>query len=169
MKTYIGTKVVTASPMNRADYNILRGWTLPDDEDGEDEGYLVEYTDGGKPNHAGYKGYISWSPTEQFERAYCDTHLGYMNFGGAVSLLKAGRKVAREGWNGKGMWLILVPGTKVVNFTEGSPYMKAGLTSGEILPHIDMYTTNSEGRRAMLPGWVASQSDILADDWLVVS
>lgn len=91
-----------------------------------------------------------------------------MNFGEALSLLKSGKKVAREGWNGKGMWLVLVPGTKSVNFTEGSAYMKAGLVSGEILPHIDMYTVNAEGRRAMLPGWLASQSDMLADDWSVV-
>ena len=91
-----------------------------------------------------------------------------MNFGDALIVLKAGGKVARLGWNGKGMWLILVPGTKDVNFVEGSPYYKAGLTSGEILPHIDMWTVNAEGRRAMLPGWLASQSDMLAEDWVLV-
>lgn len=91
-----------------------------------------------------------------------------MNFGQALEALKLGSKVSREGWNGKGMWLVLVPGTPNVNFTEGSPYMKAGLTSGEILPHIDMYTVNAEGRRAMLPGWLASQSDMLAEDWTIV-
>lgn len=91
-----------------------------------------------------------------------------MNFGQAIEALKAGKKVSRAGWNGKGMWLILVPGTKAVEFTEGSPYYKAGLQSGEILPHIDMYTTNSEGRRAMLPGWLASQTDMLSEDWVIV-
>ena len=90
------------------------------------------------------------------------------SFGQAIEQLKAGKKVSRAGWNGKGMWLILVPGTQGVNFTEGSPYMKAGLTHGDILPHIDMYTTNAEGRRAMLPGWLASQTDMLAEDWSVV-
>ena len=90
------------------------------------------------------------------------------NFGDALIALKDGKRVSREGWNGKGMWLVLVPGTKAVNFTEGSPYQKAGLTHGEILPHIDMYTVNSEGRRAMLPGWLASQTDMLAEDWSVV-
>jgi len=91
-----------------------------------------------------------------------------MTFGGAIEALKNNKRVARAGWNGKGMWLVLVPGTKAVSFTEGSPYMKAGLTHGEILPHIDMYTVNSEGRRAMLPGWVASQTDMLSEDWEVV-
>ena len=72
MKHYIGTKEVKAAPMNRAEYNVFRGWDLPEDEDGTDEGYLVEYTDGGKPNVAGYTGYVSWSPKEQFEKAYHD-------------------------------------------------------------------------------------------------
>jgi hypothetical protein len=91
-----------------------------------------------------------------------------MNFGQAIEALKSGKKVSREGWNGKGMWLILVPGTPEVVTTEGTPYHKAGFLTGEILPHIDMYTTNSFGRKAMLPGWLASQTDMLADDWNVV-
>lgn len=166
MKTYIGTKIIRALAMSRIDYNNLRGWTLPADENGNDAGYLVEYLDGGKPNMAGFAGYVSWSPAEQFDNAYRPTD--GMTFGAAIEALKKGMKVARAGWNGKGMWLVLVPGTKTVNFTEGSPYMKAGLTHGEILSHIDMYTTNAEGRRAMLPGWLASQTDMLAEDWSIV-
>ena len=69
-KTYVGTKVVHAFPMTRLAYNNLRGWLLPDNEDGSDDGYLVEYADGGSPNVDGYKGYISWSPHDVFERAY---------------------------------------------------------------------------------------------------
>lgn len=92
-----------------------------------------------------------------------------MDFGQAIHLLKAGEKVARKGWNGKGMWLMLVPGTAKVSPTPGSPYHTAltpeGVTECEILPHIDMWTTNADGRRAMLPGWLASQSDMLATDW----
>lgn len=70
MLHYKGVKYVLATPMNRRDYNDLRGWTLPEDEDGDDEGYLVKYTDGGKPNVEGFNGYISWSPKDVFERAY---------------------------------------------------------------------------------------------------
>lgn len=92
-----------------------------------------------------------------------------MNFGDAIAALKAGKKVARAGWNGKGMWLVLVPGQPKVELRPGSPYLEAlQQSSCEILPHIDMWTVNAEGRRAMLPGWVASQSDMLADDWEVV-
>jgi hypothetical protein len=55
--------------MSRAVYSDFRGWTMPANEE-DDEGYLVEYTDGGKPNVHGYPGYVSWSPKAIFERAY---------------------------------------------------------------------------------------------------
>lgn len=67
---FIGTKVVNAKPMNRADYDVLRGWELPTNENGADEGYLVEYTDKVQENCPGYLGYVSWSPKDVFERAY---------------------------------------------------------------------------------------------------
>lgn len=70
MLTYIGTKTVIAKPMNRQDYNDYRGWALPEDENGTDDGYLVEYVDGGKPNHQDHSGYISWSPKEVFDNSY---------------------------------------------------------------------------------------------------
>lgn len=176
MQLHIGTKQVTATPMTRLAYNTYRGWTLPADENGADEGYLVEYLDGGKPNHPSHAGYISWSPKAQFDAAYRPTT--GMTFGLAIESLKAGKRVARAGWNGKGMWLLLVPGTPNVEPRAGTPYAKAleashGLPVGsgfaiEILPHIDMWTTNAQGRRAMLPGWLASQTDMLADDWQIV-
>jgi hypothetical protein len=63
-------KVVKRCVMNRGEYNKYRGWKLPKDEDGADEGYLVEYTDGGEPNHPWHPGYISWSPKPQFDGGY---------------------------------------------------------------------------------------------------
>jgi hypothetical protein len=73
MKTYIGTKEIEATPMNRLEYNKYRGWELPADENGEDEGYLVEYA-GDASNHPNHKGYISWSPKEQFENAHIEAN-----------------------------------------------------------------------------------------------
>jgi len=70
IKRYRCHKAVEARPMTRQAYNDLRGWTLPENEDGADEGYLVEYQDGGAANHPDFKGYISWSPKEVFERGY---------------------------------------------------------------------------------------------------
>ena len=75
MNTYIGTKIIRAKPMNRQAYNELRGWTVPADENPADDGYLVEYLDGGTPNVAGFVGYVSWSPKAQFEAAY--VHISY--------------------------------------------------------------------------------------------
>ena len=91
-----------------------------------------------------------------------------MDFGQAIESLKKGKKVAREGWNGKGMWLVLVPGTPTAVMREGSPYKNAGVDQCEILPHIDMWTINASGRKAMLPGWLASQTDMLSEDWVEV-
>ena len=68
--TYVGTKVVHAIAMTRLDYNVLRGWQLPADENGDDNGYLVQYADGGEPNVHGFTGYVSWSPADVFARAY---------------------------------------------------------------------------------------------------
>ena len=69
-KLYEGTKRLHATPMNRGDYNAYRGWQVPADENPADEGYLVEYVDGGKPNDSRHAGYISWSPKDVFERSY---------------------------------------------------------------------------------------------------
>lgn len=85
-----------------------------------------------------------------------------MNFGQAIECLKSGDKVCRSGWNGRGMWLILVPGSKGIRPVAGTPYSNAGLTDKvDIEPHIDMFTAQGH----MQPGWLASQTDMLADDW----
>ena len=73
---YIGTKIINAEPMTREAYNEFRGWTLPADEEGADEGYLVEYLDGGKPNVTTHSGYVSWSPKAQFDAAYIALPVG---------------------------------------------------------------------------------------------
>lgn len=67
---YEGTKRLFAWPMTRGEYNLYRGWELPSDEDGSEDGYLVEYLDGGKANDDRHQGYISWSPKDVFDRHY---------------------------------------------------------------------------------------------------
>lgn len=69
MKQYIGTKEVKATPMNRGDYNALRGWQVPENENPADDGYLVVYPNG-ESNVDGFNGYVSWLPKKQFEEAY---------------------------------------------------------------------------------------------------
>ena len=158
MNNFIGTKRISAKPMDRRSYNNFRGWELSEDEDGCDEGYLVEYLDGGKPNHADFKGYISWSPKEQFEKAYQAS--GSMSFGHAIELLKAGKRVARQGWNGKGMFLFLVAGS---TFKVNRPPLLGIYSEGTEInycSHIDMKTADGK----IVP-WLASQTDVLAEDW----
>ena len=70
MKKFIGTKQLMAAAMALGAYNEYRGWDMPEDEDPNTEGYLVEYTDGGKSNHKDHAGYISWSPKDVFEKSY---------------------------------------------------------------------------------------------------
>lgn len=73
-KLYVCHKHVKALPMTRAAYNELRSWVLSADENGADEGFLVEYLDGGVSNHPDYPGYISWSPKGVFEKGYTLAH-----------------------------------------------------------------------------------------------
>lgn len=95
-----------------------------------------------------------------------------MTFGEALEALKAGKKVARRGWNGKGMFLWLKPATTVKAEWCHDPLLKhlAESNGGEIpaLGTICMFTHDSTGRKAVLTGWLASQSDMLLDDWEVV-
>ena len=67
---YIGTKSVLATTMTRGEYNEYRGWLIPENENPSEQGYLVEYVDGGKPNDERHTGYISWSPRDVFEKSY---------------------------------------------------------------------------------------------------
>ena len=84
-------------------------------------------------------------------------------FGWAIKQLRNGEKVRRAGWNGKGMFLFLVPGsTFVVNRAPLLGIYPEG-TKINYQPHIDMKTAND----TVVP-WLASQSDMLATDWELV-
>lgn len=163
----IGTKIINAQPMTRQQYNDLRGWTVPADENPGDDGYLVEYLDGGSANHPDYTGYISWSPNEVFARAYRPVNA--MTFGDALVMLKDGHRVCRAGWNGKGMWLALghgVASNPACNFWNKHTRTFAEKNGGSapVLPYIIMKTAGGE----VLMGWLASQTDMLAEDWMLL-
>lgn len=86
-----------------------------------------------------------------------------MNFGQAIEALKEGKKVSRAGWNGKGMFLFLVPGSKfIVNRPPLLGIYPEG-TEVDYCPHIDMKTADEK----VVP-WLASQTDVLAEDWGIV-
>jgi len=84
-----------------------------------------------------------------------------MNFGQAIEALKDGRTVRRAGWNGKGMWLVLIRPQGRNWAAETKSNTSLGLY--EIQPCIGMKTAQEE----MQPGWLASQADMLAEDWSI--
>jgi Protein of unknown function (DUF2829) len=138
MKKYLGVKIVDGEPMTLGEYNKFRGWRIPESEDPKKEGYRVVYKDG----------YVSWSPKEQFEEA--NRTIDNLTFGLAIEALKKGFKVARAGWNGKGMYLGLC---------EGGGFRDGFRTQDFIY----MKTVND----TVVP-WLASQTDMLTEDWQIV-
>lgn len=86
-----------------------------------------------------------------------------MDFSTALHFIKAGHKVARSGWNGKDMFLFLVPGsTFIVNRPPLLGIYPEG-TKIDYHAHIDMKTA-----QGYVVPWLASQADLLAEDWIVL-
>ena len=84
------------------------------------------------------------------------------HFGWALEQLKAGNRVMRIGWNGKGMFLFLVPGsTFKVNRAPLLGIYPEG-TEINYHAHVDMKTANGQ----IVP-WLCSQTDMLANDWVL--
>jgi hypothetical protein len=164
MNQYIGTKIINAKPMNRLEYNQFRGWELPADEDGTDDGFLVEYVDGGAANTTEYVGYVSWSPSEVFENAYKSS--GELSFGDAIKYLKVGYKVARKGWNGKGMWIAISNGNSALEADKfWNPHARDHAEKQDGFASVDPYIIMKTASGSILMGWLASQTDMLAEDW----
>ena len=86
-----------------------------------------------------------------------------MKFGEAVDHMKNGGRVAREGWNGKGMFLFLVPGSKFKVDREPLKSILGEGTEVQYHAHIDMKTA-----QGYIVPWLASQSDVLSEDWVIV-
>jgi hypothetical protein len=157
MKKYLGIKVVSARPMTRDEAGksgLVRNYN-PTDENCP--GYKVVYEDG----------YESWSPKVTFEEAYRE--IDGLGFGEAIEALKNGEKVARKGWNGKRMFLFLLPAGTIPKTAIHDPKLKEvlennGSDSFEALASIRMKTADDK----ILTGWLASQTDILSEDWEIV-
>lgn len=81
-----------------------------------------------------------------------------MTFGDALERLKDGARVTRDGWNGKGMWIYYVPGG---DYATQTPAARSAFgATAPYRPYIAMLTAQGD----VVP-WVASQSDLLAEDW----
>ena len=162
MVKYLGVKFVSATVMNLGEYNLHRGWLIPADEDPKTKGYLVVYPDG----------YQSWCPKGQFEEA--NRACTEMPFGHAIEAAKKGKRIARAGWNGKGMFVYLVKGTNIdskylrneARVAFNAKYAEESMVPGiqSIGSHFDMMAADG----TIVVGWLASQTDMLADDWTIV-
>ena len=153
MKQYIGTKVIQAEPATKGQAAAkrmgLKVENCPDTLAGmKADGYRVIYPDG----------YESWSPKDVFEAAYRATD--GMNFGLAIEAAKMGKKIAREGWNGKNQYVELASCISYKN------------SAGEIVnvghDAIGNKALAFVGTSGVQMGWLASQADMLADDWKIV-
>ena len=152
MKQYIGTKIIEAEPAKRGE--CYKGPNMLSAEMAAQQGYRIRYQDG----------YESWSPKDVFEGAYRRTDC--MNFGLAIEAAKKGAKITRRGWNGKGMWVVYRTG-----YPEGISCNKntaeaVGIPEGTLFrvrPYLQMKCVDGSFQM-----WLASQSDILAEDWTIV-
>lgn len=166
MKQYIGTKMILAAPAIRfllksgenmiveKDDKLAMDYAKTMIEDGEvtawEEAYFVVYKDG----------YSSWSPAQVFEESYRLTD--GMNFGLAIEAAKQGKKIARSGWNGKGMFLYYVPAAAYPPATD----VAKEAFGGEDVPY-GAYIAMKTAQDNVVP-WLASQTDMLAEDWYIV-
>lgn len=159
-KQYIRCRIVKATPMTRGVcYELLGRTMMANNESPSDEGYHVIYSDD----------YEFWCPKAQFEAA-CRPIDG-MTFGQAIEAMKQGKKVARRGWNGKGMWLCipLCDGPKEIPATGiwGKPNAEYAEQNGgtvKVVPYVTMKAADG----TIVMGWLASQTDMLSEDWVIV-
>lgn len=97
-----------------------------------------------------------------------------MNFGYAIEAMKKGHKVTRtKGWNGKAMFVVMMPPLKLPPFNTQEPGPRVNDRTAKFIgedqaldcqPYAAMYNAQKQ----WIPGWVASQSDMFADDWEIV-
>lgn len=153
MKKYIGTKVINAEP--------CAAWKQFGQHCIGADGYKVVYEDG----------YESWSPKTVFEEAYRATD--GMPFGLAIEAAKKGLKIARKGWNGKNMFVVYMPSLKLPPFNTQEPGPRVNDRTAKFIGNdtpldCQPYFAMFNAQKQWIPGWLASQSDMLADDWMIV-
>lgn len=157
---YIRVNHVDAEPMAFGEFKTKfpKSGGANVERDPADEGYVITYRKG-EPNE-----YVSWCPKAEFEAV--SRPVDGMTFGEAIEAMKRGKKVARMGWNGKGMWLVLQNGSVVEgeNMRNEPARSFYGNNMVRICGHIDMKAADN----SYVVGWLASQTDMLSEDWCIV-
>lgn len=149
MKKYIGTKMIEAEPALRYAGGTIAPVNAPVRLDEPvKSGYKVRYPDG----------YESFSPKDVFEKAYRPTD--GLSFGLAIEAAKKGKKIARRGWNGKNQYVELAERISYENAAHEVINAKHEAIGNKALAFV--------GTSGVQLGWLASQADMLADDWVIV-
>ena len=149
MKQYIGTKIIEAAPAIRTGGKVYDlTWPIPKSMEPDEPGYRVRYPDG----------YESWSPKDVFEETYRPTDA--MSFGLAIEAAKKGKRIARKGWNGKRQYVELAA---AISYT--SPIGAVVNAEHDAIGNQALAFVGTSGVQM---GWLASQADMLADDWMIV-
>ena len=84
-----------------------------------------------------------------------------MSFGLAIEAVKKGLRIARAGWNGKDMYVFLSDGVEFSTMADMSEFANEDVYVSDLL-------VLRTAQKTLQPGWLATQSDILADDWYIV-
>lgn len=161
---YITTQFVNATPMTADAYKVLQGEQSNDDLKNWD-GYLVKDQDG----------YEQWLSKEEFAKRYRDESKN-MTFGDAIECLKEGYLVARSGWNDKKMYLFMRPADtlplEVVIRAKSLPdsFKSKVLVNPDTLEvKFGAYICMKCADGSICNGWLASQTDMLSEDWCIVN
>ena len=164
MHKFIGTKMVLAKRMTLGEYNKLQGWIMPEGQDPETQGVLVEYCDGGKPNHPLHTGYISWSPLDVFEKSYRLAGSG-LSFSGALEALKIGKCVTRSDW-GPDYYLYLVGEGRYPPSTPAGRKIAENQGDGNVpyAPYIAVFNKKWNTVEPFVP----RQCDLIQEDWIII-
>ena len=154
-KKFISVKEVALKPMSYRDFLKKSKDNTVKSIKPDIQGYIVTYQNG----------YQSWMPEAILKEEHYEP-LEAFSFSTALYFLKKGRKVARKGWNGKGMYIYMQEGTKSVTEMRNNhlDHILERDGSVEILPHIDMKSADDR----LVIGWLASQTDMLSEDWVLV-
>jgi hypothetical protein len=88
-----------------------------------------------------------------------------MKFGEAIELARQGKRITREGWNGKGQFVYYQEGSVIDPKDARNDVLRAMEGPIVIRPHLDLKTADG----SIQIGWIASQSDALAEDWAIVN
>ena len=151
---FVRQNIVEAIPMTRREYVESRGWTLPENENPDEMVYKVIYADG----------YVSMCPKDKFDARSIECGEATVPFGYAIAECQYhGKRIARVGWNGEDQYVEFATcNATVQDAPDKSPRMES---SDAFVFH---FRNRKTGETGIQIGWLASQADMKAKDWIVL-